>query len=125
MGLLQALRPDWWFSAHLHVRFEAVVKHGGGEQGPSGGDLPVVAANPDEIVISDEDADEDNISREAALTSEVRTTMPQNPDENEITLVDGELSLPGPVVSQSETKFLALDKCLPRRAFLEVFFAVV
>ncbi|KAF8549037.1 DBR1-domain-containing protein [Imleria badia] len=121
MGLLQTLRPDWWFSAHLHVRFEAVVKHGGGEQGPSEGDPPVIAANPDEIVISDDDVDECTIAREATLTSEVRTTTPQNPDEitldNEEEFVE---SLPRHVAPQSETKFLALDKCLPRRAFLEV-----
>ena len=128
MGLLQTLRPDWWFSAHLHVRFEAVVKHGSGEQGSSEGNPPVVLANPDEIVISDEDVDESNIATEVALMSDVRPTASQNPEE--ITLVDEEelvepLAVPRSVVPQSETKFIALDKCLPRRAFLEVFFIVV
>lgn len=126
MGLLQTLRPDWWFSAHLHVRFEAVVKHGGGEQGPGEGKTPIAAANPEEIVISDEDVDEGNVTTEAALMSEVRPTTSQNPDE--ITLVsDEELAEPAsrPVVPPSETKFIALDKCLPRRDFLEVFFVLV
>jgi len=121
MGLLQTLRPDWWFSAHLHVRFEAVVKHGSGEQGPSEGNPPVVLANPDEIVISDEDVNEDNITTEVALMNDVRPTTFQNPDE--ITLVDEKELVepaPGSVVPQSETKFIALDKCLPRRAFLEI-----
>jgi lariat debranching enzyme len=125
MGLLQTLRPDWWFSAHLHVRFEAIVKHGGSEQGPGEGNPPVVLANPEEIVISDEDVDED-IATEAALMGDVWPTPAQNPDE--ITLVNEEElvePVPRPVVPRSETKFIALDKCLPRRAFLEVFFVVV
>ncbi|KAH0826607.1 hypothetical protein J3R83DRAFT_4970 [Lanmaoa asiatica] len=58
MGLLQTLRPDWWVSAYLHVRFEAVVKHRGGEQGLGEGNPPVVPANPDQTDISDEDVDE-------------------------------------------------------------------
>ena len=104
------------------------MKHGSGEQGSCEGNPPVVLANPDEIVISDEDVDESNIATEVALMSDVRPTASQNPDE--ITLVDEEelvepLAVPRSVVPQSETKFIALDKCLPRRAFLEVFFVVV
>lgn len=122
MGLLQTLRPDWWFSAHLHVRFEAVVKHGSGEQGPEEGNPHVAAANPEEIVISDEDMNDENSSTET--TSNVaRGRTSQNPDE--ITLVDDDELIepppPRPINPPSETKFIALDKCLPRRDFLEVF----
>ena len=102
------------------------MKHGSGEQGSCEGNPPVVLANPDEIVISDEDVDEGNIATGVALMSNVRPTTSQNPDE--ITLVDEEElvePVPRSAVPQSETKFIALDKCLPRRAFLEVFFVVV
>ncbi|KAH9066860.1 lariat debranching enzyme, C-terminal domain-containing protein [Lactarius vividus] len=103
MSLLRNLKPSWWFAAHLHTRFEARVQHD-----PTG--PPVVAAsNPDEIVIGDEDDDFDVPKG---------TTAPQNPDEivleNDIETV----ALPPP--PPRETKFLALDKCLPRRQFLEV-----
>jgi len=119
MGLLRTLRPDWWFAAHLHVRFEAIVKHGGGGQGSGEGSPPVVAANPEEIVISDEDFEEGNITTESGLRSEGLTA--RNPDE--ITLDDEEElvePVPGQLLLQSETKFIALDKCLPRRDFLEI-----
>jgi len=40
MALLRALQPAWWFSAHMHVRFEAYVPHtpsAGGSNSPAGG----------------------------------------------------------------------------------------
>lgn len=68
--LLRKLKPRWWLSAHLHVKYEALVKHG-----------------------------------------KRRVT---NEDELELDLSDEEEEEPG------ETHFLALDKCLPRRQWLEV-----
>lgn len=98
MGLLQTLKPSWWFAAHLHTRFEAVVSHG-----PPQPVASVEGTNPDEINISD---DHD---------------IPRNPDE--ITLSDEENEVappPVPLPPPKETRFLALDKCLPNRQFLEV-----
>ena len=108
MGLLKTLKPAWWFAAHLHVKFDAIVKHGGEGQQEGGRGV----ANPDEITI---EFDEE---------SELEQCAVQNPDE--IVLDDDvestETARPAPVLQQgrSETRFLALDKCLPRRDFLEV-----
>lgn len=102
MSLLRNLKPSWWFAAHLHTRFEARVQHD--PPGP-----PVVtASNPDEIVIGDEDDDFDVSS----------TTGQQNPDE--IVLENETETIVPPPLAPRETQFLALDKCLPRRQFLEV-----
>ncbi|KAG5643596.1 hypothetical protein DXG03_000604 [Asterophora parasitica] len=119
MGLLTTLRPQWWFAAHMHTRFEATVAHFDGEAGPSTGGPsaePAKVENPDEIVIDDEveDVPKEKVQR-------------QNPDE--ITLSDEEdnVAVPAPPqaappspVPSSITNFLALDKCLPDRQFLEV-----
>jgi len=103
MSLLRNLKPSWWFAAHMHTRFEARVRHD-----PT--DPPAVtASNSDEIVIGDEDDDLKVVKDVAPL---------QNPDE--IVLEDEIETVVSPPPPPHETKFLALDKCLPRRQFLEV-----
>lgn len=126
MGLLRTLKPEWWFSAHLHCRFEATVLHPGTEA-VNDGSAAVVERNPDEIVIEDESF-EDEIPAVAAASAApsvpAETPAPAvvaNPDE--IVLDDEEEEVakpPPPPPKPIETKFLALDKCLPRRQFLEV-----
>ncbi|CCK70943.1 RNA lariat debranching enzyme KNAG_0F02810 [Huiozyma naganishii CBS 8797] len=81
--LLQRLRPEWWLSAHLHVRFQAEVDHTTSSEGP------LLKKNSDEIDL-DMSSDEETASHEC------------------------------PTHSNESTKFLALDKCLPGRQFLEV-----
>ncbi|TDL21479.1 DBR1-domain-containing protein [Rickenella mellea] len=71
MGLLKVLKPEWWFAAHMHVRFTASVPHDADDRPPA---LPTF----------------------------------ENPDEPPKTAV------------RRETKFVALDKCLPTRQFLQL-----
>ncbi|EGN99421.1 hypothetical protein SERLA73DRAFT_182390 [Serpula lacrymans var. lacrymans S7.3] len=129
MGLLHTLRPSWWFAAHLHVRFEAVVTHHQATSAANGSISPSPAQgeNPDEIVIDEFEEDgldtkkPDGVESSTMAESSISTTGPLNPDE--ITLEDeeeGVVAPPPPVPQPSETRFLALDKCLPRREFLEV-----
>ena len=160
MGLLKTLKPAWWFSAHLHVRFEAKVTHVPQSEQTEASKVKKVE-DPDEIVI---DADDLDITAESTIpkpdsatpvsTKEnpdeifsddkeiAESTMPkpdsatasstrQNPDE--IILDEEETTVEAPAAPVPETKaskppttkkpftrFLALDKCLPKRKFLEV-----
>lgn len=119
--LLKTLKPDWWFSAHLHVKFEATYFHSGGA--PVSLPPNPVETNPDEIVIGDDDDDDEPTPSAAPPTNPGPSAANLNPDE--ITLDDEEDDVaPAPVAPppRERTNFLALDKCIPnsRRQFLEV-----
>lgn len=84
--LLRRLKVSFWFSAHLHTKFEAVVDHR--EKRKREGSLGGKNGEEIDLDFSEED-------------SEAEGGAPEEP-----------LSL--------ETRFLALDKCLPKRKFMEL-----
>jgi lariat debranching enzyme len=73
-------------------------------------------ANPDEISLEDDDE----------LMADVAPPLPPQPTSAPDGAGDGESGggmvrvIDGKRMKRRETKFLALDKCLPRRRFLEV-----
>ncbi|KIY47139.1 hypothetical protein FISHEDRAFT_66180 [Fistulina hepatica ATCC 64428] len=142
MGLLRNLQPRWWFAAHLHTRFEASVAH---ENAPAEAETvaeaqqPQGLQNPDEITIDEDDFDAPVASSAEAASSEAapagaQETQASLRNDDEIALDDEEVGVappPAPVIPPPKaqhnnqrngrvTRFLALDKCLPRRKFLEI-----
>ncbi|KAG0143615.1 hypothetical protein CROQUDRAFT_48625, partial [Cronartium quercuum f. sp. fusiforme G11] len=97
MEILEVVKPSYWFSAHLHVKFAALVRHP--QQGkllnPTQGHGETSSVlNPDELHI---DVD----------ISSAETFTPKSLDAN--------ASVPVRM-----TRFLALDKCMPRKDFLQI-----
>ena len=89
MGLLKTLKPAWWFSAHLHVRFEAKVTHVPQSEQTEASKVKKVE-DPDEIVI---DADDLDITAESTIPkpdSATPVSTKENPDE--ILLDDKEIA---------------------------------
>jgi len=100
--LLDVIRPDFWFAAHLHVKFPALYPH----YVPIATDI--ITANMSTNETANNPAENDNeteqLSPQIATASAVATE-----------------ALPAPVTYavQTFTRFLALDKIIPNRGYLQ------
>ncbi|QNP97786.1 Lariat debranching enzyme [Yarrowia lipolytica] len=130
MELLKQLKPAQWLSAHLHCKFVATVEHekleaanGATKQRSS----PEIK-NPDEIVL-DELEDTNHETGEIDISEDIDSGETGEIDISED--VKGETDIDAntthdeatPVIAKKplakKTDFLALDKCLPKRQFIE------
>lgn len=140
--VMDRLRPPYWFSAHMHIKFAALVKYNDesssssppiAQQAPSTNIAAVEETNPDEIDLDEEDAEPAASIVETKLPSQSRVEKGSNGVSEELraqlpasfkppTLESRHT--PGQRVPEhirnKEVRFLALDKCLPGRHFLQL-----
>ena len=88
--ILHELQPSHWFSAHLHVKYAALVPHTTQHQNQQG-------------------RGQNQQGQGQKRKSPTRGSSPPPPGLGNQGKVEGKF-----------TRFLALDKCLPRRGFLQV-----
>jgi lariat debranching enzyme len=112
--LLGKLRPKYWFSAHLHVKFAAFVDH----------DAPTVedaeGAGEDvegEIVLEDSDDETQDVRQKSPGKRSVSVSATDSDSKRQ--RQDSAQNVWSTQTKQT-TRFLALDKCLPHRDFLQV-----
>ena len=90
--LLSALRPSYWFSAHLHTKFAALVVH----DGPA--------------------ARQEEAQREQQQAQQAQQGGGQQQDAQPPAAQEQQQGQQ----RAATTRFLSLDKCLPGRSFLQV-----
>lgn len=121
--ILDAIKPKRWFSAHLHVKFEATVVHAAIEQPPSVSN-PDMGLVPSQVSTNDKPSNdktsiplqENDGKKGAEKTDGLGTTV----SETTFHGLESSSTCSIPDLSEQMTKFLALDKCLPRRQYLSV-----
>jgi lariat debranching enzyme len=170
--VMDKLRPPYWFAAHMHVRFSALVDFGKGNPSndstrptqncPSSGTIDGkvdVARNADEIDIdvdsddaaqavagdpepaaaqSDTSIDKTNVvdlksaskSHNQRATDNIPLVSSQEVSADLRSQLPASFARPQPralpeltppaAIKNSVTRFLALDKCLPGRKFLQI-----
>ena len=138
--LIDHLRPPYWFSAHLHCKYSAIIRadarptRASGKGHDSHPAAPATNgstsnANADEIDIDLDSGDEAEPKRpgqaeEAAQAKEAPTGVSEDlrarlPDSFKAAKPAIQAACPDSI-DNTETKFLALDKCLPNRKFLQL-----
>ncbi|KAG5748436.1 hypothetical protein H9Q69_009368 [Fusarium xylarioides] len=148
--VMDRLRPPYWFSAHMHVKFAAVKIYKDAEPvtqeskevlvptpAPAPAPAPATEANPDEIDLDmDDDDDEGSKAEPVAEVKKTEAETKEAPEASNEVSDELRAQLPAsfarpqpkktpgqpvpPEITNKEVRFLALDKCEGHRHYLQL-----
>eukprot|EP00934_Nitzschia_sp_Nitz4_P007975 Nitzschia sp. Nitz4//scaffold61_size107673//105515//107511//NITZ4_004259-RA/size107673-snap-gene-0.105-mRNA-1//1//CDS//3329555782//7965//frame0 len=120
--ILDVVQPRYWFAAHLHVKFQATVDFSASQDKESPGETtakdPSLILVPSQVttrVVAEKCQEQDGASSNADSEEKVNTST-----ETHFVALESKDNCSGPDLTDLMTKFLALDKCLPRRQYLSI-----
>ena len=134
---MDRLRPYYWSSAHFHQKYSAVVRHTPNAEAEGGEivkkDTEAKIVNEDDIDIDLDDskgepwadkrpvtagAKESTTKTTSAVPVELMSKLPAEFQPKPQAQPMNKAPVPS-AIQNTTTRFLALDKCLPNRAFLQ------
>jgi lariat debranching enzyme len=133
--VLDWLRPQYWFSGHMHVKYACIktfedFKDASKEEittAPGSASEAISTKNEDEIDLDlDDDAEFDeqptaDTDVEPSVSEDLRSLLPASFAKPPPKAITEPVNIPRPaVISNTTTHFLALDKILPNRDFLQL-----
>ena len=113
--LLNALRPRYWFAAHLHVKFEALVRHNNSAANNTGNGVIAV----EQSSVDTNEIEGNRIFKQMIDSTEIRETTTEFvglESNNGICPTSSNVE----TLTEQMTRFLSLDKCLPKRRHIQI-----
>jgi len=117
MEILRGLKPRYWFSAHLHVKFAAIVDHDVVDRAAEEEGEINLDENEGEIKLDDDEGEIKLDDEKEEMEGLSPGKRPISPSANDPESKRQRQDIRTP---HETTRFLALDKCLPHRDFLQI-----